>query len=128
MTSHEELGGSAYSDPCERASVCSEIRQVMERPDLSDDVLLQALSGRRFDRKAELGPDAFAAGKGCPEERANVIRTMIVPPPRHGLEMPSHDLNPPLSTRFAPLLARWQKVLTSGRSQMKRAPAVIRSR
>ncbi|MCX2721938.1 hypothetical protein [Roseibium salinum] len=118
---------SANSDPSECASVCEEIRQVMKRPDLSDDVLLHALSGH-YDQDNSLTPGALAAGQGLPEERASVIRTMIVPPPRHGLEMPAHDLAPPLSVRFAPVIARWQRVLAAGRPQLKRAPAVTRSR
>ncbi|MDN3720027.1 hypothetical protein QW131_14585 [Roseibium salinum] len=101
MTSREKLAMSANSDPSECASVCEEIRQVMKRPDLSDDVLLHALSGH-YDQDNSLTPGALAAGQGLPEERASVIRTMIVPPPRHGLEMPAHDLAPPLSVRFAP--------------------------
>ena len=128
MTSHDALGVSAFSDPCECTSVCEEIRQAMKRPDLSDDVLLESLARRRSGQQAGLGLEELAAGKGRPEERADVFRTMIVPPPRHGLEMPAHDLNPPMSVRFAPVIARWQRMLTLGRSPMKRVPAVTRSR
>jgi|GEM_PF-1790817 len=128
MTSHVNLTPEPLSDPFANGSVFEEIRLILRRPDLPDDVLRQTLAEGRFTAGTSLGKDAFVAGEGLPEDRAAVIRTMIVPPPRHGLEMPAHDLNPPLSVRFAPLVARWQRTLQTIRPQMKRAPAAMRSR
>ncbi|PVB61676.1 hypothetical protein [Labrenzia sp. 011] len=128
MTSYNDTGSQPLPEPRGNGSLYEEIRHVLRRPDLSDDILELALSEHRFGSETLLAADAFLAGKGRPEERARVIRTMIVPPPLHRLDMPSHDLEPPLSRRLAPLATRWQRVLHMVRPQMKRTPAPARNR
>ncbi|POF28656.1 hypothetical protein CLV41_11270 [Roseibium marinum] len=128
MISHDKTGIEPLLDPCDNGSLFEEIRHVLRRADLSDDVLRQILAEHRFGAETELEADAFLAGKGLAEERAGVIRTMIVPPPLHRLDMPAHELEPPLSRRFAPLAARWQRALHMVRPQMKRTPARVRNR
>ncbi|WP_299817282.1 hypothetical protein [uncultured Roseibium sp.] len=128
MISHDKTGTGPLLAPCDNGSVYEEIRHVLKRPDLSDGVLQQILAERRFGADTQLGADAFLAGKGLAEERAGVIRTMIVPPPLHRLDMPAHDLEPPLSRRFAPLAARWRRAVHMLRPQMKRTPAPVRNR
>ncbi|WP_269580971.1 hypothetical protein [Roseibium sp. Sym1] len=84
-----------------------EIRTVLNRPDLSDEILREVLDSGRH---------------------AAPVRALPVPPPRHGLDMPAHDLNPPLAVRLAPQLRAWQRALQLLRPRMKRSPVTARSR
>lgn len=106
--------------------VFEEIRSTLDRPDLSDDVLRTALAEERFQPDGGLSAGDFAAGLGRPEQRAGLIRTLRVPPPAHGLDMPEHDLNPPAGVRLAPLLRRLRRALPEARPRLKRLPARIR--
>lgn len=128
MTAHVNIGFDVQSAPCSNAAVFEEIRTVLKRPDLSEDILREILAGERFSATEGLSADAFVLGLGTPKQRAGIIRTMMVPPPVHGLDMPAHDLNPPLSVRFAPAARFWQRKLLSARLYMKKTPALVRSR
>lgn len=83
------------------------IRTVLNRPDLSDEMLREVL-----DRSGHPTP----------------IRALPVPPPHHGLDMPAHDLNPPLAARLAFLPRAWQRALQLRHPWMKRTPVTARSR
>ncbi|KZM48463.1 hypothetical protein OA90_19960 [Labrenzia sp. OB1] len=128
MISHDRTGTRPLLHPCDNGSLSKEIRHVLRRPDLSDDILRQILAEHSFDGDTTLSADAFLDGKGRAGERAGVIRTMIVPPPLHCLDMPAHDLEPPLSRRLAPLAALWERLLHLVRPQMKRTPPPLRNR
>lgn len=109
-------------------AICAEIRAVLYRPDLSNETLLAVLDRDAPARTGGLSPDAFKRALGRPEDRLRLIRSLAVPPQRHGLDMPEHDLDPPLGLRLAPLARLWQRVLPSALAQMKRVPAIARNR
>ncbi|EAV45481.1 hypothetical protein [Roseibium aggregatum] len=104
------------------SDLLDEIRSVLKRPDLGDDVLLSALASSPAARH---GINHVTA---MPQDRETFIRTLPVPAPRHGLEMPQHDLNPPLAVRFAPLVALWHRALQPLAPQLKRVPVPAKDR
>ncbi|MBN8181982.1 hypothetical protein [Roseibium aggregatum] len=122
MTSHVSIDQRTSPTLFADSKLLEEIRTVLKRPDLGDDVLLSVLSGSAATRR---GIDHFA---GTPQDRAAFIRTLPVPAPRHGLEMPHHDLNPPLAVRFAPLVALWQRAVLPLAPQLKRVPVPAKDR
>ncbi len=129
MTMHMNSSGNAgLPGPHRAGGVFEEIRSVLNRPDLSDAVLLETLTEARTDQDGDLSPRDLVAGLGDAQQRAGLIRTLLVPPPAHGLDMPLHDLNPPMSIRLAPLLRRWRRLLPSARPRLKRATLIARSR
>lgn len=116
MTMLDHNSPAAIAETSGRLSLFEEIRVVLKRPDLSDDALSSVLE--------KSGSSGFE-GNGDADVRANAIRMLAVPAPNHGLEVPTHDLNPPLLVRFAPLATRLQRALQSLTPQMKRMmPAV----
>jgi len=108
--------------------ICDEIRAVLQRPDLSDEALREALDRGVFPEAPGLSLDDFSKGLGRPEERHRLIRSLAVPAPQHGLTMPDHDLNPPLKRRLAPLVHLWQRIQTAARAPMKQVPLTARNR
>ncbi|MHA7777548.1 hypothetical protein [Roseibium sp. M-1] len=110
MTSHVSLQRDAYPVPF-AAELYEEIRTELQRPDLSDADLEKALCGHELA--------VFTAAPGA---RSRALRSLALPAPRHGLDMPAHDLNPPLAVRFAPVVALWQRMLQPIAPQLKRLP------
>ncbi|MCK7614716.1 hypothetical protein [Roseibium sediminicola] len=108
-------------------SLGSEIRAVLKRPDLTDETLLAALDRDTFPVTACLSLSDFKRGLGQPEQRLRLIRCLAVPAPQHGLEMPEHDLNPPLGVRMAPFVRLWQRLQPAARAQMKQVPVTARN-
>jgi len=103
-----------------------EVRKVLNRPDLSNQTVHQALEQACQERDLPLSEILGSAART--EDRNQLIRALAVPPPRHGLDMPEHDLNPPLATRLAPMKRLWLRTLLSARPLMRRNPAPARSR
>lgn len=126
MTMLDHNSPAAIAETGVRGSLFEEIRTVLKRPDLSDDVLANVL-GTPPAALVE-NPDTFGAIQDCgnTQTRADAIRLLAVPAPSHGLDMPTHDLNPPLAVRFAPLAARLQRALQIFAPQLKRMPAPAR--
>jgi len=111
MTSHVSLQRDAYPVSLADTGFFDEIRCDIGRPDLSDEDLHTLLRGHEFTILT-----------AAPETRSALVRSLPVPAPRLGLEMPAHDLNPPLSVRFAPVVAFWQRLLQPVAPQLKRIP------
>lgn len=125
MTLLDHNSPAAIAETSGRISLFEEIRIVLKRPDLSDDALSNVLEHTNSSSFAGLGGTDLMEGNGAPDVRASAIRKFAVPAPNHGLEVPTHDLNPPLAVRFAPLVTRLQRALQSLTPQMKRmSPAV----
>ena len=115
---HQTATTALFAD----SDLLDEIRSVLKRPDLGDDVLLSALANSPAAR-CGINPVTTAQ-----QDRAAIIRTLPVPAPSHGLEMPQHDLNPPLAVRFAPLVALWHRALQPLAPQLKRVPVPAKDR
>jgi len=111
MTSHVSLQRDAYPVSLADTGLFDGIRSEIGRPDLSDGDLQRLLCGHEV---------AFLTAS--PEARLALVRSLPVPPPRLGLEMPAHDLNPPLAARFAPVATFWQRLLQPVAPQLKRLP------
>lgn len=125
MTNHETPGPDASGEPCGPEPLFPEIRTVLKRPDLSDAALRDVLAEDRLTLCAGLDLNGFLSGAGTADTRARVIRSMVVPPPQHGLKMPAHDLSPPLSVRFGPAVAWCRNVLEALISPGKRRTAPV---
>jgi hypothetical protein len=111
MTSHVTLQRDAYPVSLADTGLFEEIRTVLKRPDLTDDDLQTLLCGHELSILL-----------AAPDARADVVRSLAVPAPRRGLDMPAHDLNPPLAVRFAPVVTYWQRLLQPIAPQLKRLP------
>lgn len=122
---NEDFVGSPAGLPRDMGS---EIRAVLKRPDLTDETLLAVLDRDTFPATAGLSLCDFKRGLGRPEQRLRLIRCLAAPAPQHGLEMPEHDLNPPLGVRVAPLVRLWQRLQPAARAQMKQVPVTARNR
>ncbi|TYC64920.1 hypothetical protein FMN63_20945 [Stappia sp. BW2] len=122
MTQHVSIDQTASPALFADSDLLDEVRSVLKRPDLGDDALLSALAN------APAARGGIAHVSATPQDRADFIRTLPVPAPRHGLEMPQHDLNPPLAVRFAPLVALWHRALHPLAPQMKRVPVPAKDR
>ncbi|TYC51665.1 hypothetical protein FMN50_20525 [Rhodobacterales bacterium] len=125
---YENSSAAAHAETNVQLSVFEEIRVVLDRPDLSDAALSDTLSDYRAITPAGLEGSDIAEGRGTPESRQEAMRTMPVPAPVHALDMPVHDLNPPLGVRFAPVIARCQNALQSIAPLMKRVPIAAAAR
>lgn len=111
MTSHVSLQRDAYPVSLADTGLFDEIRSEIRRPDLSDEDLQNLLCGHEVTILT-----------AAPEARSALVRSLPVPAPCLGLEMPAHDLNPPLAARFAPVAAFWQRLLQPVAPQLKRLP------
>ncbi len=126
MTTHVIIRSDSLPETYGSATICEEVRQILRRPDLSDDVLLRTIAEHRFSTASELSADDLAAGKGTRAERSRAIRTLMVPPPRHGLDMPQHDLNPPAALRFVPAVSVWRRLVPALKPQLKRVRVPVK--
>ncbi|MEP1154728.1 MAG: hypothetical protein ABJG92_09920, partial [Roseibium sp.] len=89
MTMHmSSSGNTGLPGPHRAGCVFDEIRSVLNRPDLSDAVILETLAESRTDQGGVLSPRDLVAGLGDAAQRAGLIRTLLVPAPAHGLDMP----------------------------------------
>jgi hypothetical protein len=122
MTQYVSIDQTATSALFADRDLLDEIRSVLKRPDLGDDVLLSALASSPAGRRA------ISHVTATPQDRVAFIRSLPVPAPRHGLEMPQHDLNPPLAVRFAPLVALWHRIVQPLAPQLKRIPVPAKDR
>lgn len=122
MTSHVSIDRTASPTLFADSMLLEEIRSVLKRPDLGDDVLLSVLASSPAGRRG------IGHAADTPQDRAAFIKTLPVPAPRHGLNMPQHDLNPPLAVRFAPLVALWQRAMQPLAPQLKRIPVPSKDR
>lgn len=82
MTSHVSIDQTTSPTLFADGKLLEEIRTVLKRPDLGDDVLLSVLSGSAATRR---GIDHFS---GTPQDRAAFIRTLPVPAPVTGWKCP----------------------------------------
>lgn len=59
---------------------------------------------------------------------AEIAATLIVPPLRLPLDMPAHDLNPPLAARCASLIEASRKMAQTFKLMKRRDEALLRNR